>query len=73
MGVFSNQELFEVDAMTNPRKKRKKYLINQTEWRAPYDDEVPWLTKNNVRQYKSAIQRYSLKSQFSNKLVLYTF
>ncbi|CAB4377561.1 hypothetical protein RhiirA5_352341 [Rhizophagus irregularis] len=57
MGVFSNQELFEVDAMTNPRKKRKKYMINQTEWRAPYDEEVPWLIKDNVRKYKSAIQR----------------
>jgi hypothetical protein len=64
MGVFSNQELFEVDAMTNPRKKRKRYLINHSEWRAPYDDEVPWLTKNSTRKYKSAIQRYSFKINF---------
>lgn len=62
MGVFSNQELFEVDAMTNPRKKRKKYMINQTEWRAPCDEEVPWLIKDSVRKYKSAVQRYSLKN-----------
>ncbi|RIA96802.1 hypothetical protein C1645_754002 [Glomus cerebriforme] len=26
-------------------------------WRAPYDEEVPWLTKNSTRKYKSVIQR----------------
>ena len=61
LGAFSNQELLEIDLRNktmNPRKKRKRYLIDETGWRTPYDDEVPWLINNGARQYKNAIQRY---------------
>jgi len=63
LGVFSNQELFEVDAMRlrnpmNSGRKRKNHPINQENWRVPYEDEVPWLAKDSNRQYKSVTQRY---------------
>ena|SRR5581483_1300513 len=60
LGVFSNQELLEVDLRnrTMNSRKRKKFFIDQSSWKAPRNDEIPWLTNNNGRQYKSATQRY---------------
>ncbi|CAG8496645.1 6891_t:CDS:2 [Funneliformis caledonium] len=58
LGEFSNRELFEVDAMRqrNRASGMKRKERSET-WRVPFEDEVPWVTKDSGRKYKNATQR----------------